>query len=136
MRSADGGLLASLFAGRRGRTTNSPPQFGHFPPSTFSAHEAQNVHSNEQIRASEASGGRSLSQHSQFGLSCNISTSRKGVFRLGDERSNEQRLSVDAGEEKETAESYRRINLVGLNRREGGGYGNCKEGAAEVNRLA
>ena len=30
---------------------------------------AQKVHSNEQMRASVESGGRSLSQHSQFGLS-------------------------------------------------------------------
>lgn len=77
MRSVDGGLLASLFAGRRGRTTSSPPQFGHFPPRTFSAHEAQKVHSKEQIRASADSGGRSVSQHSQFGLSCSMSASRK-----------------------------------------------------------
>ena len=33
-------------------------------------------------------------------------------------------------------ESYRRINLVGLNRREGRGYGDCKQGVREVNRLA
>lgn len=73
MRSVDGGLLASLFEGRRGRTTNSPPQFGHFPSSTVSAHDIQNVHSKEQIRASVDSGGKSLSQHSQFGLSCSMS---------------------------------------------------------------
>lgn len=38
----------------------------------FSAHSAQNVHSNVQIRASSASGGRSLSQHSQFGFRMSI----------------------------------------------------------------
>jgi hypothetical protein len=42
------------------------------PFSTVAAHDAQNVHSNEQIRASVDSGGRSLSQHSQFGRSCSI----------------------------------------------------------------
>ena len=35
-------------------------------------HAAQKVHSNEQIRASGASGGRPLSQHSQLGLSVSI----------------------------------------------------------------
>ncbi|WIG50903.1 MAG: Enoyl-CoA hydratase [Afipia sp.] len=46
-----------------------PPQFGHAPPNTVSAQVLQNVHSNVQITASLLSGGRSLSQHSQFGLS-------------------------------------------------------------------
>ncbi|GAN00200.1 enoyl-CoA hydratase [alpha proteobacterium U9-1i] len=32
----------------------------------------QNVHSNVQIRASTLSGGKSLSQHSQFGRSSSI----------------------------------------------------------------
>lgn len=68
----EGGLPASLFAGRRGRTTSSPPQFGQVPPSTPSAHGAQKVHSKEQMRASPESGGRSRSQHSQFGLSCSM----------------------------------------------------------------
>ena len=76
MRLADGGLLASLLVGRRGRTTNSPPQFGHFPPRTVSAHDAQKVHSNEQTRATVDSGGKSLSQHSQLGLSSSIRFSR------------------------------------------------------------
>lgn len=75
MRLLEGGLLASLLAGRRGRTTNSPPQFGHLPPRTVSAHDAQKVHSNEQMRASVDSGGKSLSQHSQLGLSSSISFS-------------------------------------------------------------
>jgi hypothetical protein len=69
MRSVDGGFFASFSAERLGRTTNSPPQLGHFPASTADAHEAQNVHSNEQIRASVDSGARSVLQHSQFGLS-------------------------------------------------------------------
>ena len=67
-RSIDAGYLADAAAGRRGRTTNSPPQFGHFPPRTASLQRAQNVHSNEQILASGDSGGRSTLQHSQFGL--------------------------------------------------------------------
>src|ERR1700722_6961039 len=54
-----------------GRRSNPPPQFGHTLPSFVSAQSAQNVHSYEQIRASAASGGKSLSQYSQFGRSCN-----------------------------------------------------------------
>jgi hypothetical protein len=68
-RSLEAGNRASLAAGRRGRAPSSPPQFGHTPASTPSAHDAQNVHSNEQIRASAEPGGRSRSQHSQFGRS-------------------------------------------------------------------
>jgi hypothetical protein len=66
------GWLASFAAGRRGRTTSSPPQFGHLPPSLPSVHGAQKVHSKEQIRASVESGGKSRSQHSQPGLSCSM----------------------------------------------------------------
>jgi hypothetical protein len=51
MRSVEGGLPASLAAGRRGRTTSSLPQLGHVPERMASAQEAQNVHSNEQMRA-------------------------------------------------------------------------------------
>ncbi len=69
-RSVDAGLLTSFAAGRTGRRTSSPPQFGHRPPgSRPAAHAAQKVHSNEQINASGESGGRSRSQHSQLGLS-------------------------------------------------------------------
>ena len=67
MRSVEAGFFASLSAGRRGRATSSPPQLGQWPLSVVSAHDAQKVHSNEQIRASIASGGRSLLQHSQLG---------------------------------------------------------------------
>jgi hypothetical protein len=74
MRLVEAGLLASLFAGRRGLATSSPPQLGHLPLSTSSAQDTQNVHSNEQMRASPESGGRSLSQHSQLGLSSSMST--------------------------------------------------------------
>ena len=71
-RSAEAGNLASLAAGRRGRATSSPPQFGHCPRSTPLAHGSQNVHSKEQMRASADSGGRSRLQHSQFGRSRSI----------------------------------------------------------------
>jgi predicted alpha/beta-hydrolase family hydrolase len=55
-------------AGRADRTRGKlPPQFGQRPPSLVSTQSRQNVHSNVQIMASAASGGRSLSQHSQFG---------------------------------------------------------------------
>jgi len=53
---------------RKGLRTNSPPQFGHLPCKRAVAHEQQNVHSNEQIIASRELGGRSRSQHSQFGF--------------------------------------------------------------------
>src|SRR5262245_51055938 len=71
-RSVDAGYSRSFSDGRRGRDTNSPPQFGQRPLSTSSAQERQKVHSNEQIRASAESGGRSRSQHSQFGRSWSI----------------------------------------------------------------
>jgi hypothetical protein len=45
MRSLDAGCVASLLAGRRGRATNSPPQFGHIPASTEATQSEQNVHS-------------------------------------------------------------------------------------------
>jgi hypothetical protein len=66
-RADDGGFASSFDAGRRGRGSNSPPQFGHTPFRRRSAQVAQNVHSNEQIRASGDSGGKSASQHSQDG---------------------------------------------------------------------
>jgi hypothetical protein len=71
-RSVDGGYFSSIAGGRRGRRTNSPWQFGQIPCSSVSTQVAQNVHSNVQMRASSESGGRSRSQHSQFGLSFNI----------------------------------------------------------------
>jgi len=67
IRSVDAGELASLLAGRRGRGSNSPPQLGQVPPGSAAAQVAQNVHSNEQIRAWVESGGRSLLQHSHPG---------------------------------------------------------------------
>ncbi|HET6891222.1 MAG TPA: hypothetical protein VFH31_08990 [Pyrinomonadaceae bacterium] len=68
-RSVDAGYFANRCAARVGRAVKSPPQFGHFPCSTESAHEAQNVHSKEQFRASVESGGKSALQHSQLGRS-------------------------------------------------------------------
>jgi len=72
MRVVDAGLAINLPAGRRGRRNSSPPQFGQMPCNTVSAQLAQNVHSKVQIRASVDSGGKSLSQHSQLGLSSSI----------------------------------------------------------------
>src|SRR5215831_4972377 len=60
-------------AGRIGRGTKPPPQFGQTLKSTLSTQSAQNVHSYEQIRAIVDAGGRSLSQHSQFGRSSSAS---------------------------------------------------------------
>jgi hypothetical protein len=71
----DGGLFASFEFGRLGRTTRSPPQLGQRFPNMFSAQARQKVHSNEQIIASVAAGGRSVSQHSQFGRSSSIGNS-------------------------------------------------------------
>jgi hypothetical protein len=66
-------------AGRIGRGTKPPPQFGQTLNSTLSTQSAQNVHSYEQIRAIVDAGGRSLSQHSQFGRSSSAITP---TFRL------------------------------------------------------
>jgi hypothetical protein len=71
-RTVDGGLLASFDGGRSGRATKLPPQFGQRPPSRLSTQSRQNVHSNEQIIASVADGGKSLLQHSQLGRSSSI----------------------------------------------------------------
>ena len=78
MRSVEAGLFSSLHAGRLGLTTSSPPQLGQMPISTVWAQETQKVHSNEQMRASPDSGGRSQSQHSQFGRSSSMLTDSKG----------------------------------------------------------
>jgi hypothetical protein len=61
-----------LLAGLTGRRTSSPPQFGQAPAKRVSAQSAQKVHSKVQIIAFRASGGRSRSQHSQFGRSCSM----------------------------------------------------------------
>jgi hypothetical protein len=89
-RRVDAGWLASLAAARRGLASSSPPQLGQIPLRTVSAHEAQKVHSNEQMRAPGASGGRSLSQHSHPGLSSSMVTSPKcGITKVSGEYSND-----------------------------------------------
>ena len=70
----EAGYFSSKCAARVGRAANPPPQLGHFPASTVSAHEAQKVHSKEQIRASVESGGRSALQHSQLGLNWSMAS--------------------------------------------------------------
>jgi len=72
MRVVEAGLFLSAATGRIGRGTKFPEQFGQKLLRTLSAHSAQNVHSKVQITASVDSGGKSLSQHSQFGRSSNI----------------------------------------------------------------
>ena len=68
-RSVDAGLFNNLPAGLIGRRTKSPPQLGQMPFKCVSVQSAQKVHSNEQMRASPAAGGRSRLQHSQLGRS-------------------------------------------------------------------
>jgi len=74
-RVVDVGYFASFAVGRRGRTTNSPLQFGQVLFNFDSAQERQNVHSNVQMRASVESFGKSRLQHSQFGRSSSIDLS-------------------------------------------------------------
>jgi len=71
-RRVDGGFWKSFAAGRIGRGAKLPPQFGHTPLSLSSTQSRQKVHSNVQIIASGADGGKSLSQHSQLGRSCSM----------------------------------------------------------------
>ena len=59
---------------------NSPPQFGQMPRNLFSTQSAQKVHSKVQILASVLPGARSLLQHSQLGLSCNIDLAAESHF--------------------------------------------------------
>jgi hypothetical protein len=73
--TVDAGLAANLDGGRIGRGLKLPPQFGQRPANTFSTQSRQNVHSNEQIIASVAAGGKSLLQHSQLGRSSSMLSS-------------------------------------------------------------
>jgi hypothetical protein len=86
-RSVEPGASASICAGRLGRSTRLPAQFGHTPCSTLVAHSRQNVHSNVQMNASPLVGGKSQSQHSQFGRNASIPrlllTSAKNKARRG-----------------------------------------------------
>jgi len=72
LRTIEAGFFPSFSGGRMGRCTRLPPQFGQRPCSLVSAQWQQNVHSKLQIIASSEEGGRSLSQHSQFGRSSSI----------------------------------------------------------------
>lgn len=72
MRFLDAGYLSSKSFARIGREIKFPPQLGHRSFSSVATQSLQKVHLKEQIIASSESGGRSLSQHSQFGLSSNI----------------------------------------------------------------
>jgi hypothetical protein len=71
----DGGLFTSAAAGRTGRGAKLPPQFGQMPLSLLSTQSRQNVHSNVQIMASVAEGGKFLSQHSQLGRNSSMRVS-------------------------------------------------------------
>ncbi len=79
-RTVEAGLFFSEASGLIGRVTKLPPQFGQFPLRIFSAQAEQNAHSNEQMRALVACGGKSPSQHSQFGrissMSCHLRITR------------------------------------------------------------
>jgi len=70
----DAGYFFIKSAGRTGRGTKLPPQLGQTPFSFSVTQFWQKVHSKEQIIASLDSGGKSLSQHSQFGLISSIFT--------------------------------------------------------------
>src|SRR5258708_3643889 len=97
MRCVEAGYRESSLSARSGRATSTPPQFGQLPRSVPSAHVTQNVHSNEQIRASADPGGRSLSQHSQLGLISSIAISvpeRKILTRRNGARKKQGRIKV------------------------------------------
>jgi hypothetical protein len=68
-RLVEGGSTASRRAGRMGRRTSSPPQFGQTPCRTFPAQSRHQVHSYVQMSTSGDARSRSRSQHSQFGRS-------------------------------------------------------------------
>lgn len=70
--SVDGGYVLSSLFGRIGLTTKFPPQLGQTPFNFVSTQSLQKVHSKLHIIASTESGGRSVSQHSQFGFIFNI----------------------------------------------------------------
>ena len=71
-RLVDAGLFFNASTGLLGRGTKLPPQLGHILFRTPSTQLVQKVHSNVQMCASVDSGGKSLSQHSQFGRNSNI----------------------------------------------------------------
>jgi hypothetical protein len=77
IRFVEAGCFARSRTARVGRGLSAPLQLGQCFFSTPCAQSAQNVHSKEQIRASGESGGRSASQHSQFGRISNIVISNR-----------------------------------------------------------
>ena len=68
----EAGLLIKDAAGRIGRCVKFPEQFGQTWLNTSVAKVEQNMHSKEQIMASDDSGVKSLSQHSQLGFNASI----------------------------------------------------------------
>jgi hypothetical protein len=56
----EAGSLMSFSAVRMGRLTNPLPQLGQDPTIMASPHDGQTAHSNEQMQALAASGGKSL----------------------------------------------------------------------------
>lgn len=81
-RVVDAGNFSSFAAGRDGRGTSSPPQFGHVPARRWFAQSLQNVHSKEQMRASAESGGKSRSQHSHPGRIWSMAKPQREFCRL------------------------------------------------------
>lgn len=71
-RIVEAGLLSNLSLGRIGLGEKPPLQLGHTLFKIPLMQSLQKVHSNEQMHASVDSGGRSLSQYSQFGLSSSM----------------------------------------------------------------
>gem|GEM_PF-984153 len=81
-RVVEPGNFSSLAAGRDGRGSNSPPQFGHVPARRPLAHSLQNVHSKEQMRASAESGGKSRLQHSHLGRIWSMAKPQRAFCQL------------------------------------------------------
>ena len=71
-RLREAGHLSNILGGLIGLASKFPPQFGHTFEKVSFAHLEQKVHSKEHITAFGASGGRSASQHSQFGRNSSI----------------------------------------------------------------
>ena len=72
MCSVEAGNCSHKCMARDGRKRSVPPQLGQVSCKCPLAHEAQNVHSNEQMYARSESAGKAASQHSQFGRISNM----------------------------------------------------------------
>jgi len=70
--TVDAGYFSNLLAGRMGRFSNPPPQFGQICCKTVSTQVVQKVHSKLQMCASLLSGGKALLQFSQVGFNINM----------------------------------------------------------------